>query len=592
MAILAGIAALFVGWLTAKTIEGRPSIAELRTGTDDAFALGGLEPRENLVGGGALRWTRPTAEFRFDDIGPGAVDITLTARDHRTEVTVTANGASIGTLAPGQRELRTRTTLQGRGVTIALQTEGFTTASGRALGTQFESLAVAPVEVSVAPRRFLFVLAVVFALGLIVQLALGRSPLFALLAPLLLAAMTVPSGLWRSGWTVECGVLTTLSALGAAAVASAGSGSGRAKGALQCATMLGLAVHFVLPPSPLIVQSDAQLHGNKLGEVARGNLFPISRTDHKTPFDFPYGFSFYALLSPLASSAVENVSVARHGAAFFTGLSILALGLVVGRVSSAWSAGALVFWTFAPANIRTMAYGNLNNVFAQATFVLFLTGATRLPGPSFLKWALAMMMAVSATAHLSSFIVVAIFCAFTLLLPSDRRQPAARPLFMGAGLAAIYFLTFAPMIVRQAPRLLAERGGSAGAFDPWRLPQTIGSLGAGWPLIGAALLAVAVRRTRTLLPLPRGLSWTIIFLAGLALVSPIEVRYMLAAIPLLAIVGAATLQPRGDIAPGDTEISPALRAGTGALLVASVLQGAIVLREYVPLWARQAGLLH
>src|SRR5689334_14983260 len=88
--ILAGIGAILS--LPALVARTPASLASLRLGTDDAFAAHGLEPRENLVGGGAIRWTRPKALFRFEDAGPGGVDIEIEARDHRTEVTITANG--------------------------------------------------------------------------------------------------------------------------------------------------------------------------------------------------------------------------------------------------------------------------------------------------------------------------------------------------------------------------------------------------------------------------------------------------------------------------------------------------------------------
>ena len=104
--ILAGIAAI----LSMNALIGRSpgSVASLALGTDDAFVIEGLEPRENQIGGGAIRWTRPRAVFRFDGAGPGVVDIDLEVRDHRTEVNLTANGARIGSLARGERRCLVR----------------------------------------------------------------------------------------------------------------------------------------------------------------------------------------------------------------------------------------------------------------------------------------------------------------------------------------------------------------------------------------------------------------------------------------------------------------------------------------------------
>lgn len=98
--ILAGIAAILsLPPLIARHFD---SVASLAFGTDDGFATGGLEPRENQVGGGALRWTRPSAAFTFEGAGPGLVDLELEARDHRTEVLLTVNGARVELLRPGR----------------------------------------------------------------------------------------------------------------------------------------------------------------------------------------------------------------------------------------------------------------------------------------------------------------------------------------------------------------------------------------------------------------------------------------------------------------------------------------------------------
>src|SRR5947207_7483551 len=98
--ILAGIATIL---LLPALIARRPaSVASLALGTDDAFVTAGLEPRENEVGGGALRWTQPKAAFSFEGAGPGLVSLELEVRDHRTELNLTANGAVIGTLPAGQ----------------------------------------------------------------------------------------------------------------------------------------------------------------------------------------------------------------------------------------------------------------------------------------------------------------------------------------------------------------------------------------------------------------------------------------------------------------------------------------------------------
>ena len=538
--ILSGIVAILS--VPALVARSPASVASLAYGTDDAFATEGLEPRENQVGGGALRWTRPRAVFSFEGAGPGLVDLDLELRDHRTEVTLTANGAVIGTLRPGERRFSSRERLGGSSLVFGIETEGFA-ASGRTLGAQFVSLKVQPVRAAGAqpgavPARLWIALGAVVLIPVVTQALVGQSVLIALVPPVLFLAMVVPAGLWRSGWLTECAGLLCAAGLVSALASKGARGTRFARGALQVALLLAVTIHGVLPPSPLVIQGDAQLHGNKLAEVAKGNRFPTSRTDHKKPFEFPYGFSFYGVLSPLVSPEVSNVRVVRDGAAFFWALSILGLALVLGNASAGLAAASVVLWTFAPVNIRTMGFGNLNNVFAQAIFVLFLAGAATSRRGKLKGVVLAFLVALSATAHLSSFIVLVTLLLLTLAILPDRHGPAFKPLLLGVAVAAAYFASFLPLIWAQVPRLLGERGGSAGVFEPWRLPRQIVS-GAGWPLLALIALGILTRTFRPVVPLARSLALTGLVLALAALVSPIEVRYLLALVPLLAIVGAA-----------------------------------------------------
>ncbi|MEO8500389.1 MAG: hypothetical protein ABI565_05690 [Vicinamibacteria bacterium] len=596
--ILAGIAA----FLSLPGLVGRhpASMASLSLGTDDAFAVSGLQARENQIGGGALRWTGPRAAFRFEGVGPGPVEIDLEVRDHRTEVMITANGATIGTLLPGQRRFTSRTRLSSSSLLVGIETEGFATASRR-LGTQFVSLRVQPAQAASTgsgqgPGRLWAALGGVVLVSFAVQVLVAQNVLIALVPPAVFLAMVLPAGLWRSAWLFECAVLLCVAIAISAAVASRARGSASARVSMELALFLALTLHAIVPPSPLVIQGDVQLHGNKLGEVARGNRFPTSRTDHKPPFEFPYGFSFYEVLTPFVSPEVSNVRVVREGAAFFSAAAAVGLALLLGRASASLGAASLILWACAPVNIRTMAFGNLSNVFAQAVFVLFLVVAGLAPRGKPRGLALIALAALSATAHLSSFIVLLTLLFSTLVIPKDRHDGAFRPLLAGVFLAGLYFATFVPMIVGQVPRLLSERGGSSGVFDPFRLPNQVVS-GAGWPLVALIVLSMLVASIRPVLPLVRSLTVTGLLLGLIALVSPIEVRYLLALTPLLAIVGAAVFDegdPRSF--PGQRLASvvplPWLRAlGHEAvllplsfiLLCAALLQGLCVLLDFVPL---------
>ncbi len=596
-AIFAGVGAILA---VPRLIEGNsPSIARLALGTDDAFATSGMEPRENLVGGGALRWTGPVATFHFESVGPGAVQIDLDIRDHRTEVNVTANGALVGRLRPRERRLSSAVLLPGTSLDIGLETEGFQ-ATRRVLGTQFVSLSVTPrlakAGFAAASRRLTLAVVALLVIAVAAAAVAGLSFWGIVLPPLALFLLVLPAGLWRSGWLTSCAILLGIATLASSLVAARAHGGLAARGFLQAGLFVALVVHGVLPPSPLVVQGDAQLHGNKVAEVARGNFFPTTRTDHKPPFEIPYGFSFYGLLAPWATEGTSNVPLARHGAALFSALSILGLAFAAGRASASLAAAATLLWAFTPVHLRTMGYGNLSNVFAQSIFVLFLVAAASMPAGRFRSLVLTLLAALSATAHLSSFIVSLALLVVSFAVGSERRSAGFKPLLVGTTLAALYFSTFLPLIASQAGRLLGERGGSSGVFDPWRLPnQIVASL--GWPLLAALVVSGLVAAFRPILPLSRSLIVTGALLGVAALVSPVEVRYLLALSPLLALLGAALFDEDDRPSfPRQTLSSiidvPGLRAlGLGAvrgllgaiLLAAAAINGVWVLLEFVPL---------
>lgn len=598
VAIFAGIGAILA--LPPVIAENPGSHAALATGTDDAFAVSGMEPRENLVGGGALRWTRPRAAFRFESVGPGAVNIDLEIKDHRTEVNVAANGARIGSLRPGERRLSSAILVSGRSLDLTIETEGFE-ASGRVLGTQFVSLSVSPGPTrkrgpAAVPSRLWLAFGGVLLVAFLCAGASGLSSWLTLLPPAAFLSMALPAGLWRSSWLVESGALVAAGTIVATLAATRAMGSALSRSLLQACLLAAIIAHGILPPSPLVIQGDAQLHGNKLKEVAGGNRFPTTRTDHKPPFEIPYGVSFYGLFSPLASPFDSNVPVVRHASAAASALSIVALATLLGRTSAALAAATVLLWTFAPVNLRTMGYGNLSNVFAQATFVLFLVAAGGMPRGRLKTTVLTLLAAVSATAHLSSFIVLLTLLVVSFLVSSDRRSPAFRPLLAGVAIASVYFATFVPLIASQASRLLAERGGSSGVFDPWRLPnQIVASL--GWPLLLALAFSLLVASPRPILPLAKSLLASGAVLAIVALVSPVEVRYLLAMVPLLAVLAAAACDsdegpsfPRQTLSaivdlPGLRALgSPAVRLPIAAVLfLAATWSGVRVLMEFVPL---------
>jgi len=220
-------------------------------------------------------------------------------------------------------------------------------------------------------------------------------------------------------------------------------------------------VQVVIGTSPLMVVSDAVFHANNLARVAGGDLFLTSVTQHATPFRFPYGVSFYVLLTPLLRAGADPVALVRWGAALAgVGAAAALFGLLRGH-GPARAALAVVLLQLMPGTIDVLSFGNLSNAFAQGMTVLFFAWwAGRAVG----SWvAGAVLLAVAATAHLSGFIVLAVLCPWLVWAHwADRKEDRRRWLGLTVGqvVAAAYFASFTGLVVAQLPRL-GEGGGSA-----------------------------------------------------------------------------------------------------------------------------------
>ena len=132
-------------------------------------------------------------------------------------------------------------------------------------------------------------------------------------------------------------------------------------------------VQGLLATSPVMIVSDAVFHANTLARVAGGDFFPTSVTQHATPFRFPYGVSFYAVLAPLFRAGIDGVALVRVGAAVAGVLASAALFLVLLRAYGAAAAGlAVVLLQTLPATFDVAySYGNLSNAFGQSATVGF-----------------------------------------------------------------------------------------------------------------------------------------------------------------------------------------------------------------------------
>jgi hypothetical protein len=260
------------------------------------------------------------------------------------------------------------------------------------------------------------------------------------------------------------------------------------------------------------------------------------------------------------------------------------------RASTAVRAGlTVVLLQLLPVSLDVFSHGNLSNVFGQAaTTGFFAWWVGGMPGG---WWLGAGLLALGCLGHFSSLVVLSVLtAALVLAWLGSLGRTRGLALAAGLGLAGLYYARFLPMIVEQVPRLLEGggqgRGASHGAWAALRL-QGLGLLfGLGPPALilswmgrRDSLPARAARRAEG--PLERALAayWLAgLVLAALAVVSPVETRYLYAlTVPVAAAAaeGVLWLWQRG---PGARAAAAALIAVQAALAAHNAVEA--LLRRY------------
>lgn len=557
-----------------------PPSADVRLGTDEAFSDG--PHRRVVTSKGPQRWTGAAAMFRFRELPRGPVIVEVVLPAHDIEVAVVADGVRLGSLQPGTGQARFDVAGGSPG-SLSISLHGLPPGGGP--GAAFGALIVRHARPTIPGPGLLLMFLVPALAAAAAAMSAGAprlAPVFAVAAIGFESWLLWPHGLVRSGWAVELAALLTIGA--AICGVFAGWCDRRRPGAgapVLAALLLTVAVQAVLATTPVMVVSDAVFHANKLERVAGGDLFPVSLTQHATPFRFPYGVAFYALLAPLAKAGLDPVRVVQYGAAASSLAACAALLWLLVPHGGGRAAIAVGLLNLLPITFDVYSYGNLSNVFGQALTVLFFAWwAGGAPG----GWlAGALIVATACLSHFSSFVVLGLlgvalgFAAF--------RQGAldrVRVIGLGVGLLAAlaYYLSFAPLILEQLPRL--REGGGAGRVQRGLLRELWDEL--RWLRIRWGLPAIALGMLGLPRPFRGGLDldlaayWaTGLVLAVLAVTTPVEVRYVYAlTLPLSVAAADGWLRLRGRGNAG-MAIGAALLAGQ-CLVAAQAIAEAVFSR--------------
>ena len=523
-------------------------LADTRRGSEQAFASG-LEPREFEDGLLARRWAGRRLVMSFVNLPAGPVDIEVAVRSQRHPVVIGHAGAVLGVIPAGETEGHYALPApEGGRVQLELAADTFVARGGRQLGFLLERVGVRPRTPGTwPPWSLVAILGLPALVVLLTARVAGLPPWGALmLAAGLLgveSAALWPYGLVRSPYAAELAFWLVLGTLvsGLLATRLARRATDGDSAAARCGAFLALLVAFlvqgVAASHPCLVASDAVFHAHNLEAVALGDLSLTSLTPHDPPFRFPYGVSFYVALVPLLHTGLETTTLVRLGASaagLASAVGLLALWLPSGAARAAWAVGLL---QLLPVTFHLLSAGNYSNVFAQALTVLFLawwSGAA--PG----GWPVgALLFGWAATAHFGGLLFLLSLGA-TLVLFAGRGLAKDRTRLAGLGVgliaAGLYYARFVDLMAGQASRLLHATGSAgpgplAGLLD--QLSQA--RLEWGWPVVILAGFGLWAR------PGDRGTA--ALALAGApfllaAVVSPLEVRYLYAVAPVVALLAA------------------------------------------------------
>lgn len=517
----------------------------------------GLEEREfvpPMMGPG--RWTTAGASFRFRYLPPGPATIEVRIRNHQNAVRVLVDRRSSGLIGVGDRSGDFDLDLKDRDLRVDLVVKPFLARGGRRLGTFLDRVTVvhsrsfvpplALILIFVGPAAACAFLAASSSMGAVA--AMATASVVSILQTLLLW----PQGILRSDYAQSLALLLTLGVVLSYGLAWL---SGRLSSEFPrfafVSALTAFSIQGVAATHPMVIGLDASFHGHNLVEVAYGNLYPESLTQHRPPFRFPYGVTFYLLLNPLARGGLDLVETVRAGAALSGLLASGALFWLVadsrGRSPAAalQATTAIVLYLFVPWTFEVFSNGNYSNIFSQAAALIFFTWwATGKP----IGWPLGcIIFVIGALGHLSSFLFLLALVASLVLVHRTnlfRERRGLLAVTAGIILSLAYYAHFATLILEQLPRLLAGGHGGTGtqtAFDSLVVQLERALFDWGIPVV---VLAVIGR--------PRGgtemaRDFTAFWLAGAmlfsaAVVTPLEARYLYALAPALAIAASSGVE--------------------------------------------------
>lgn len=499
----------------------------------------------------------------------------------RLHLTFLADGVAIGTHEAPQDFGNVRVTIPARqdrrrDAVIAMQvSETFTPGpnDARALGVMVDRLTLTPGGLVLPPRRAFFGAAVsagilgagVALLGVAAPAAVVATVVIGAGTSSLLARGFAPftpfplQATWVAFWTALL------------MVASARLIEWRTSHRLRNTARFALAfsafaafVKLLVMLHPDLPIGDALFHAHRFRLVDSGTYVFTSIAPGN--YQFPYAPGLYVAALPFAEMVTRNSGDMALLRILVIGFEAAAGALLYFVVVRAWgdrlaAAIAVALSQFIPLGFDVVTVGNLTNAFAQAlaVFALAILAAPglRLEKPVAVA-GLTIVMSAAFMSHTSTFALLLPAAFLTAMSFTWKGGPAlkspAAAVALGASLAAIvafalYYRHFGDIYRAEWTRISAETaantpdaGGRTAMDRLVDVPRQLNLL-FGLPVlflaaIGAFHLFARSARDRLALAL---LGWTVscmmFFIIGI--ITPVDMRYYLAAIPAVAIAAAA-----------------------------------------------------
>jgi hypothetical protein len=336
--------------------------------------------------------------------------------------------------------------------------------------------------------------------------------------------------------------------------------TGAARGAIVV-TGVALLVKLLVQLHPNMPLGDALFQAHRFQEVMRGNLYFTSVAPGNYLFPYPPGLYVVALpFADLVRREMGDVVLLRVVTAVMDAIAALSLYPIVARWwnDRAIAIGAVVLFHLLPLDFLVAAGGTLTSAFAQSVAVLaFATicaPSLQLNRPAGITVATFVMLTafLSHTSTFAMLSVTALIVAAVWLLQRDASlRSAAWALALSVTIAAttavvVYYAHFMDVYRAEFARIGGETAvaapdaGGRSIADRIRIVPYYVTIYYGIPsLVLAAAGAVFLRRARDRLTLAlTGWAVTCALFLLLGVVTPVDMRYYVAAIPVVAIAAA------------------------------------------------------